>query len=63
MARDEVLKKLQGYPDLAADANGGKILFATDDFFAVAENMISKAEPEWIETKYTEFGRLSLVIK
>ena len=56
MLRDQVLQKLQAYPDLAADANGGKIVFASDDFFAVAENMISKSEPEWIETKYTEFG-------
>jgi hypothetical protein len=26
------------FPDLALDSNRGKILFATDDFFAVAGN-------------------------
>jgi allantoicase len=44
-------------PDLASIANGGKILFATDDFFAVAENMINETEPVWTE-EYTEHGIL-----
>ncbi|EGF80222.1 hypothetical protein BATDEDRAFT_35127 [Batrachochytrium dendrobatidis JAM81] len=46
----------KSYPDLVADTNGGKILFATDDFFAVAENMITKTDPIWDESKYTQFG-------
>lgn len=45
------------YPDLARSSNGGKVLFATDDFFAVAENMISNSEPVWDADKYTEFGK------
>ena len=54
----ESLKKLfQTFPDLAADTNGGKVLFATDDFFAPAENMISRTEPVWDEAKYTQFGK------
>ena len=44
------------WPDVASSAVGGKILFATDDFFAVAENMISPAEPRWNED-FTEFGK------
>ncbi|RKO87767.1 Allantoicase domain-containing protein [Blyttiomyces helicus] len=40
-------------PDLAL---GGSVLFATDDFFAVAENLISKPDPVWDEKKFTEYG-------
>lgn len=36
---------------------GGKVMFATDDFFAVCENMIADTEPIFIEDKYTEFGK------
>ncbi|KAG5462900.1 MAG: Allantoicase repeat-domain-containing protein, partial [Olpidium bornovanus] len=43
--------------ELAADAVGGKVLFATDDFFAVAENMISRAEPACDPARFTDFGK------
>ncbi|KAJ3316383.1 hypothetical protein HDU76_001847 [Blyttiomyces sp. JEL0837] len=36
---------------------GGKILFATDDFFQVAEHLIMKDDPIWDEKKFTEFGK------
>ncbi|GBP05442.1 Allantoicase [Eumeta japonica] len=36
---------------------GGKVLFATDDFFAVCENMLSDSEPIFIPEKYTEYGK------
>jgi len=42
--------------DLASSSVGGQILFSTDDFFAVAENLISSTDPIWIEDKFTEFG-------
>lgn len=42
--------------DLATSKVGGKILFATDDFFAVGENMIAFEDPVWDAQKYTEFG-------
>ncbi|KAI8846227.1 galactose-binding domain-like protein [Chytridium lagenaria] len=32
------------------------MLFATDDFFQVAENLIAKDDPVWDEKKFTEFG-------
>ncbi|KAI8911580.1 galactose-binding domain-like protein [Gorgonomyces haynaldii] len=51
------LNTFQSYPDLASDSNGGRILFSTDDFFAVAENMISHTAPVWDEQKYTVFGK------
>ncbi|KAI8801746.1 allantoicase-like protein [Cladochytrium replicatum] len=43
--------------DLASSSNGSTILFATDDFFAVAENLISPKDPIWLADKYTEFGK------
>lgn len=46
----------KGFPDLIAEPNGGRILFATDDFFGEAERLLLRNEPEWIETKYNEFG-------
>jgi allantoicase len=46
------------YPDLALSTNGGKILFATDDFFAEAENMIAPAEPIFDPNAYTPEGKL-----
>ncbi|KAJ3128375.1 hypothetical protein HK098_004622 [Nowakowskiella sp. JEL0407] len=48
---------LTNFPDLANSSYGGKVLFATDDFFSVAENMISPSDPVWNE-EYTEFGKL-----
>ncbi|KAJ3227009.1 hypothetical protein HK099_003632 [Clydaea vesicula] len=43
--------------ELANDCVGGKILFATDDFFQVAESMLLNGEPVWDLNKYTEFGK------
>ncbi|KAJ3131281.1 hypothetical protein HK100_006553 [Physocladia obscura] len=40
--------------DLAANGN---ILFATDDFFQVAEHLILKEEPVWDEKKFTLYGK------
>ncbi|XP_046445187.1 allantoicase-like [Daphnia pulex] len=44
-------------PDLTACKNGGKILFATDDGFAVAENLLKETKPEWREGVYTDYGK------
>ncbi|XP_038070976.1 allantoicase-like [Patiria miniata] len=43
--------------DLANFRNGGKILFATDDWFAVAENLLKPEPPLWKEGVFTEFGK------
>ncbi|XP_074640540.1 allantoicase-like [Tubulanus polymorphus] len=43
--------------DLANERNGGKIIFSTDDWFAVAENLLKPSEPEWREGEFTEFGK------
>ncbi|XP_074103885.1 putative inactive allantoicase [Cotesia typhae] len=43
--------------ELISESNGGKIIFATDDWFAVAENLLKDEEPVWQEDAYTEFGK------
>jgi len=43
--------------DLCAAKNGGKILFASDDGFAVAENLLKESKPEFKEGVYTEYGK------
>ncbi|TPX50511.1 allantoicase [Synchytrium endobioticum] len=44
-------------PDLASAALGAQILFATDDFFAVAENLILPTDPKWDKDAYTPYGK------
>ncbi|KAF0698582.1 Aste57867_10812 [Aphanomyces stellatus] len=36
---------------------GGQILFATDEWFAAADNLLSPTEPIFIADKFTEFGK------
>ncbi|KAF6320812.1 allantoicase [Rhinolophus ferrumequinum] len=43
--------------DMASESVGGQILFATDDFFAPAENLIKSDSPRFKEHEYTEFGK------
>ncbi|XP_025783160.1 probable allantoicase [Puma concolor] len=43
--------------DMASESVGGEILFATDDFFAPAENLIKTKSPSFREDEYTEFGK------
>ncbi|KAB0347657.1 hypothetical protein FD754_012514 [Muntiacus muntjak] len=43
--------------DLASEFVGGKVLFATDDFFAPAENLLKRDKPRFKEYAYTEFGK------
>ncbi|XP_074614432.1 allantoicase-like isoform X1 [Acropora palmata] len=43
--------------DLASNGVGGKIVFATDDWFAVAENLLKPSDPEWHEGVFTSFGK------
>ena len=42
--------------DLSAIANGGKITFATDDWFAAAENLLKSEGPVWKEG-FTQYGK------
>jgi allantoicase len=43
--------------DLAAERLGGKVLFATDDFFAEKENLIKPTRGVFITDKYTDRGK------
>ena len=43
--------------DLAAERLGGKVLFATDDFFAEKENLLKPGRGIFITDKYTERGK------
>ncbi len=43
--------------DLAAERLGGKVLYATDDFFAAKENLIKPGRGIFIEDKYTDRGK------
>ncbi|XP_055528732.1 allantoicase-like [Wyeomyia smithii] len=43
--------------ELASESSGGRILFATDDWFAPAEWMLKDSEPIFIADKYTPYGK------
>ena len=43
--------------DLAAEKIGGKVLYATDDFFAEKENLLKSGRGIFIPDKYTERGK------
>ncbi|XP_078354837.1 allantoicase-like [Oculina patagonica] len=43
--------------DLSCERVGGKILFATDDWFGVAENLLKPGSPEWREGVFTSYGK------
>ncbi|XP_058454549.1 allantoicase-like [Malaya genurostris] len=43
--------------ELASESSGGRILFATDDWFAPAEWMLKDSEPVFIADKYTTYGK------
>ena len=45
------------YLDLVAAKLGGKVLYATDDFFAEKENLIKEGDAVFIAGKYTDRGK------
>ncbi|HET9433163.1 MAG TPA: hypothetical protein VFO37_05365, partial [Chitinophagaceae bacterium] len=53
----EIIKEQPSYTlltDLASDRLGGKVLYATDDFFAEKENLIKPGRGIFIPDKYTD---------
>ena len=54
----DILSQYETFVDLATSANGGKIIFATDSFFAPASNMLSQSAPVFDETTYSVQGKL-----
>jgi allantoicase len=56
----ETIKTSPGFTrltDLAAERLGGKVLYATDDFFAEKENLIKPGRGIFITDKYTDRGK------
>ena len=56
----EIIKTTPAYAsltDLAAERLGGKVLMATDDFFAEKENLIKPGRGVFITDKYTDRGK------
>src|SRR5712691_2461360 len=51
------LNSVHDLPDLASERLGGRVLYATDDFFAEKENLIKQSEPVWKEHEYTDRGK------
>ncbi len=47
----------QQYTDLISEKLGGKVLYATDDFFAEKENLIKPGRGIFIPDKYTDRGK------
>ena len=56
----EIIKQAPAFTqltDLAAERLGGKVLYATDDFFAEKENLIKPTRGIFITDKYTDRGK------
>ena len=56
----EIIKESPSFTaltDLAAERLGGKVVFATDDFFAEKENLILPTRGIFIHDKYTDRGK------
>lgn len=56
----EIIKEQPSFTqltDLAAERLGGKVLYATDDFFAEKENLIKTGRGIFIPDKYTDRGK------
>ncbi|XP_049446024.1 allantoicase isoform X5 [Epinephelus fuscoguttatus] len=45
------------FNDLACEAVGGKVIFATDEWFAPAANLLKREPPQFIPSAFTEFGK------
>ncbi|KAM9354909.1 allantoicase [Pholidichthys leucotaenia] len=45
------------FNDLACETVGGKVIFATDEFFAPAKNLLKRDPPQFITSAFTQFGK------
>uniref|UniRef100_A0A6Q2YG66 Allantoate amidinohydrolase n=1 Tax=Esox lucius TaxID=8010 RepID=A0A6Q2YG66_ESOLU len=45
------------FNDLACETAGGKVIFATDEWFAPARNLLKQEPPEFIASAFTEYGK------
>ncbi|KAG0727467.1 Allantoicase [Chionoecetes opilio] len=56
-AKGEARPKFAELNNLASEKLGARIVFATDDWFAVADNLLQDSEAEWREGEFTECGK------
>uniref|UniRef100_A0A3P8TUE1 Allantoate amidinohydrolase n=1 Tax=Amphiprion percula TaxID=161767 RepID=A0A3P8TUE1_AMPPE len=45
------------FNDLACETVGGKVIFATDEWFAPANNLLKREPPQFIASAFTDFGK------
>ncbi|CAB1452286.1 unnamed protein product [Pleuronectes platessa] len=45
------------FNDLACETVGGRVIFATDEWFAPAANLLKREAPEFLPTAFTDFGK------
>ncbi|XP_054617855.1 allantoicase isoform X2 [Dunckerocampus dactyliophorus] len=45
------------FNDLACESVGAKVLFATDEWFAPAANLLKREPPQFIASAFTEYGK------
>ncbi|TRY96415.1 hypothetical protein DNTS_033284 [Danionella cerebrum] len=45
------------FNNLACETAGGKVIFATDEWFAPSRNLLKRDPPEFIASAFTEFGK------
>ncbi|XP_060772134.1 allantoicase [Neoarius graeffei] len=63
MANRSAVKLNSGQPDfvqfnsLACETAGGKVIFATDEWFAPAQNLLKKEPAVFLASAFTEFGK------
>ncbi|KAK4875265.1 hypothetical protein RN001_011687 [Aquatica leii] len=58
MSKERTLPAFTELHQLSSELNGSKIVFATDDWFAPAENLLKEEEPIFQPDVFTEFGKL-----
>lgn len=57
MSAEQLINAFPGLVDLASERLGGRVLFASDEFFASAENLLKPEPPVFIPGKYTDRGK------
>uniref|UniRef100_A0A3B5AAC3 Allantoate amidinohydrolase n=1 Tax=Stegastes partitus TaxID=144197 RepID=A0A3B5AAC3_9TELE len=45
------------FNDLTCETVGGKVIFATDEWFAPAQNLLKREPPQFVASAFTEFGK------
>ena len=57
MSVTAITSDIEILPNLASPLLGAEIIFATDEWFAAADNMLRDEDPVWLADDYTPFGK------